>query len=125
MIVQDYKPEHDFAVQYMLMARKLKLDMPLPKLGVVVFDERGDVLVPVCAGFLRSVEGGSYMFDSLISNPGLSSAERHNGMDLLWKSLLAKTEQPIIGLSVDGGTISRAIAHGFQQQPHAVLTLSR
>jgi hypothetical protein len=125
MQVEKYSKSHEHAMIYLMSTRQLALDAALPKLGYVVYDERGDVLIPVCAGFLREVEGGAYLFDSLVSNKNLSAEQRGEGMSLLWSAILGSTTMPILGFTKDEQTYNRALEAGFVHLPHAVLSLSR
>ena len=124
MRLEKYGKQHDYAMTYMMATRQLRLDAALPKLGFIVYDEHGDVQVPVCAGFLREVEGGALLFDSLVSNKNLSAEQRAEGMKLLWQEIV-KIEKPILGFTKDEQTLGRALEHGFILLPHAVLSLSR
>lgn len=96
-------------------------DMPLmavPKLGFAVMqDSRAAAM-----GFLRAVEGGSYMFDSLISDNKLNSEQRHQAMQLLWAKIINEANgAPIVGFSINNGTVNRALAAGFRAVAYTVL----
>lgn len=107
------------AVLCLLKCRGLISEQPrLPRLGFIVYQNAGE---PVCAGWLREVEGGAYLFDSLISNKDLSSAERHEGMDLLWKTILKQAKgKYLMATSIDKGTIKRGTDLGFKAMPHTL-----
>lgn len=126
MLVKVYTPELKPAVLYLMSTHDMpKLGFELPKLGLVVMTDEGGS-VPVCAGFLRAVEGGSYIMDSLVSNKKLKTEQRHQGMELLWPALLSLAgSHSVLGFSTDGGTQARAIAHGFTALPHTVYSLTR
>ena len=108
------------AVACLLKCRGLISEQPrLPRLGFIVYQNAGE---PVCAGWLREVEGNAYLFDSLISNKDLSSEERHRGMELLWRTIIKQAKgRYLMGTSVDKGTIQRAVAAGFDRMPHTML----
>lgn len=100
----------------------------LPKLGFVVYLEGRDVdrCEAVCAGFLREVEGGTYLFDSLISNPKLNSKQRAEGMAMLWKAVLdAAGGCSVLGFTINEQTMQRAEDAGFKRLPHVVYSLTR
>lgn len=131
MFVEKYRNHDRTAVAHLLKKRGMwsyTAAEQLPKLGFVVYAEREayDSYDAVCAGFLREVEGGSYMFDSLISNPDLNSEQRNEGMNLLWKAVIeAAGKSLIIGFSVDEGTIQRAVDAGFTRLPHVTLSYKK
>ena len=107
------------AVLCLLKCRGLISEQPrLPRLGFIVYQNAGE---PVCAGWLREVEGGAYLFDSLISNKELNSEQRHQGMELLWRTVLKQAKgKYIIATSNDSGTIKRGLALGFKAMPHTL-----
>lgn len=131
MFVERYRAHDRTAVAHLLKKRGMwtySAAEQLPKLGFVVYAEREtyDSYDAVCAGFLREVEGGSYLFDSLISNPDLNSEQRNQGMQLLWKAIMDEAGKAgIIGFTTDTGTMQRAIEAGFQQLPHTTLSYKR
>ncbi len=128
MVVNVYGPQFSAAIEFMLKTHGInKMDFRLPKLGFIVMHEiSGDVLVPVCAGFLREVEAGPYLFDSLVSNADLNSEQRAAGMSLLWDAVLAKAgDRSVLGFTVDDSTLQRATGLGFVPLPHTVLSLTR
>ena len=131
MFVEKCGREHRAAVMHLLKAHSMwsrdSMDQ-LPKLGFVVYMERGDVdkCEAVCAGFLREIEGGSYLFDSLISNPKLNSEQRHRGMSMLWSTILEAAKGcSVLGFTDNAGTMQRAEDAGFTRLPHVVLSLTR
>lgn len=90
----------------------------LPALGFVVCQE--DTIV--CAGFLRDVERGPYILDSLISNQKIGPGLRNEAMNLLWPALIAAAgDRDILGFTIDCGTRQRAEANGFAQLPYTLL----
>lgn len=86
----------------------------LPKMGFIV--------PGVAAGFVRQVEGGYGILDSLVSNPLASKETRHRALDSLFTQLIASGPSKMIGTTVDKGTFSRAVDHGFKPHPHTFLT---
>lgn len=111
-------------MKHLLASRDLLNQLPyLPKLGLIVFTG-SDKLVPVCAGFLREVERGPYLFDGLISNPKLKTEQRAAGMALLWPAITALAgPNGLIGFTTDNQTYNRAVEAGFTVTAHTVLTL--
>lgn len=131
MFVEKCGREHRAAVAHLMKKRGVwhvgAMD-DLPKVGFVVYEERGavDRCVAVCAGFLREVEGGSLLFDSLISAPELNSEQRAKGMELLWAAILEVAgRRPVLGFTTDEGTMQRAESAGFIRLPHVVFSLKR
>lgn len=117
MIVRRYMVADRAALDTLLELRRTDAGQ-LPKLGFVVMDGPS-----ACAfGFMRKVEGRSYLFDSLISDPRLDSEQRHLAMQLLWNTIVKTANgKPLIGYSTDEGTISRAHSMGFVTVPHTIL----
>lgn len=72
---------------------------------------------------LREIQGGYYLFDSMVTNPLVSSATRHTALNAVYTALFKRATQSrgIIGFTVDAGALARAKAAGFRQLPHAVL----
>jgi hypothetical protein len=90
----------------------------VPKIGFAVIQGRRAAAM----GFLREVEGGSYMFDGLISDPKLNSEQRHQAMSLLWDKIINEANgAPILGFSLNNGTVNRALASGFEAIAYTVL----
>jgi hypothetical protein len=86
----------------------------LPKMGFII--------PGVCAGFVRQVEGNYGILDGLVSNPLVSAKTRHKAMDSLFTQLIAKSPPKMIGTTIDKGTFSRAVAHGFVPSNYIYLT---
>lgn len=82
---------------------------------------------PIAAGFLRLVEGENGWFDSLVSNPIATQEFRHIALDMVIEALIKQAKSKgiskIIGYSVDGGTLERALRHNFVKLPHTVISL--
>lgn len=79
----------------------------------------------IAAAFLRMVEGGFGMIDSIIADPDSKRNVRSEAIDLITLALLAKAKnlnlKGILGLTLHAGTLERAIKLGFVQQPHSVM----
>ncbi len=90
----------------------------LPRVGFVV--------PGVAIGFIREVEGGMGIFESLVSNPFASSALRHAAMSAIYAKVMndARFER-IIGFSVDNGALSRSADAGWLQLPFTVMSWER
>lgn len=131
MYIEKYKRSHDgTSLARLLKARGMftvsAVDK-LPKLGYVVYENYAayEAYDAICAGFLREVEGGSYIFDSLISHPNLNSEQRHLGMNMLWDNILKTSPRTVVwGTSVEPDVIKRALAAGFEARPHKLLVRS-
>lgn len=76
---------------------------------------------------IRSIEGGFWLFDSMVTNPLCSSELRHKALTAIYKHMfdLTRDSNGIIGLTVDAGALERAKAAGFRQLPHTVLAYTR
>lgn len=128
MRVERYVPHLRPCMEHLTSTHNIPdLGIGLPKLGIVVFkDNTDDMSVPVCAGFLREVEGGAYMFDSLISNKKLNSEQRHQGMTQLWAALLELAGNSyVFAMTVDEGTKQRGETLGFVALPHTTYEYKR
>lgn len=131
MYIEKYKRSHDgTSLARLLKARNMftvsSVDK-LPKLGFVVYENYAayEAYDAICAGFLREVEGNSFIFDSLISHPNLNSEQRHLGMTMLWEAILTANPKTVVwGTSVEPDVIRRALAAGFIEKPHTLLVRS-
>lgn len=94
----------------------------LPANGFITFD---DADRPVCAGFLRLMEGNYATLDSLITNPDAAAVIRNEAVDatvecLMWYAKLVELKK-IIATSEDNNTLVRSIRHGFVKLPHSLI----
>lgn len=90
------------------------------------FPARAFIVPGVAIACLRDCEGGYAMFDSLATNPYVSSATRHKASIALWNKILnTETFHTIIGLTGDAGTLERALRHGFKVVNQSVLVHSQ
>lgn len=95
----------------------------LPKIGVVALaNDR-----PVAFCFLRLVEGGFGLIDSLVTDKDAPSKLRHDAIEIIVKDIIFKAKElnlkSLIGYSIDTGTIERSQTHGFLKLPHGVISL--
>lgn len=101
-----------------------KMAEELPHLGFIAFCDNGD---PVAAGFLRSCEDKCAIADSFITNPDESPEIRDIAMDAVLTEAIRVAKElnltSLIAYSLDNNTIKRSQRHGFQVQPHTVLSL--
>ncbi len=76
---------------------------------------------------LRAIDGGYWLFDSMVTNPLCSSGLRHAALQAIYKRMfeLAEGSNGVIGLTVDNGALERAKASGFRQLPHTVLVYTK
>lgn len=97
----------------------------IPRVGYIVYD---DFNTPVCAGFLRRIEGKYAQIDTLVTNSQCSSSLRHDGLEVLIKAIINEAKsrkiKGLISTTTDTGTLMRAIRVGFSKAPHTVITLS-
>ncbi len=95
----------------------------LPALGFLITDSA----TPVAAGFLRMVEGGYAQIDTLVTNGGLSSQMRHEGVSLVVEQLItAAKELKLKGIyahTKDEGIMRRAADLGFRHVPEIIIAL--
>lgn len=89
----------------------------------------GFIISGVCAGFLRRCEGGMTIFDSLVTNPLVTSETRHKALSQLVDYILQYAVDnelcPVLAITVDEGTLERAKSVGFKQLPHSILSFSK
>ena len=117
MKLERYSANHEPELHRLLQARDMSIT-PVPKMGFAVLNMGRAAAM----GFLREVEGGSYMFDSLISDPSLNSEQRHEAQRLLWSAIIeASAGHQLFGYAENTGTIDRALSHGFISVPHTIL----
>jgi len=117
--------EHGKEIANWLIARDMSAEgsTNLPELGLVLVDTG----CPVAAGFIRRVEGGYGILDSLITNPDILPGIRDKSLDYLVKELIKLSRREGIrhlsATSVDEHTLIRSAKHGFKVQPHTLITL--
>lgn len=95
----------------------------IPANGIMIMHDTR----PMAAGFLRKVEGGYLMLDSVISNPQESPAHRDEALNLVFKRAVELARDLdakfMIGTSVDAHTLERAKKFGFSASPYALMVL--
>ena len=92
----------------------------------VDFPSRSYIVPGVATASVRDCEGGYGMFDSLATNPLVSSATRHKASLALWHKILSIPDfKTIIGFTEDAGTLERALRHGFREITMSVLVHSQ
>lgn len=103
------------------MSTMLTLDMP--KVGFVCLYEN----LPICAGFLRKVEGNYMILDSLITDPDAHPAIRNQAIDAVVQELINKAKdmgvKKLMANTVDAHTLERSKKHGFKPLEHVVIVL--
>ena len=96
----------------------------LPKIGYIALLSGQ----PVAAGFLRRIEGGYAQIDTLASNPFFGSKLRHEGLNLIVKSLIEDAKaldlKAIISFTSDEGVLTRAKSIGFKETHQKLIALS-
>lgn len=82
---------------------------------------------PGAAGFLRMVEGGFAMIDTLVSNADLGSEARHMAITAVVDALInhAKTSgiKGIVAHTKDKGILKRAKTLGFKKLSEQIITI--
>lgn len=128
MDIYKYEPKHFKIVQFLHETQKSPLSKHLeskniPEIGYIVANSN----YIVAAGFLRKLEGGYAMIDTLVSNGALPGDTRHLGLSLLIdeliKSAVTLNLTGIISLTTDNGVISRAKSLGFRADNQTVVSL--
>lgn len=89
----------------------------LPMVGFIAYHVTDRASTPVCAGFLREVEGGYGQLDTLVTNANLPGAIRHLGVSKVVDALIAQARKwelhGLICLTNDAGILKRAESLGF------------
>lgn len=124
-VVKFNKNKHFTAMLECLAARQAyrPLTSEMPKIGYIAIE--GEKLI--ATAFLRKVEGGHGMLDGVSSNPTATSAQRHQGIDLVFQAVVNKAKEMglphLIGMSRDAGTIERSHKYGFKKSLLAVMVV--
>lgn len=123
MEVVPFDTEHKRYIHNWLLERGLatRVIEDLPALGYITLD-RGR---PIAAGFIRLMEGGFGMMDSLITDPSAPGEIRSKAIDLVVTKLLKQAKSAgvkhIFAFSRDNNTLERSIKHGFKKLPETVI----
>lgn len=99
-------------------------DKDLPRIGyIATYND-----IPVAAGFLRKVEGGYCILDTLVTNANISSDIRHLALTELVDKLIDTAKvykfKTIIAYSMDDGILSRAYSIGFKAIDQSLIALT-
>lgn len=115
MIVRNLRKSDKDSIKRWLKTEKL--NMPYNSFGVP----------GVAFAGLRFIEGGYWLFDSMVTNPRCSSETRHKALQAIYKQVFLLTDgsNGVLGLTVDAGALARAKEAGFRQLPHAVLAYTK
>lgn len=127
MYLEQYSPEsHATSLTGWLIGRGVAyVPDEYPEIGYVVC-ERG---TPIAACFLRRIEGGYAQLDSLMTDPGAASEQRHAAIDLAVSQLITIAKQlkikGIVCTTRSKEVLERALSrHGFVLLPEVVIALS-
>lgn len=97
------------------------LAQEVPQFGFICFNEHE----PICAGFLRKVEGGYMFMDSLITNPIAAPHLRNKAINLVVTELIELAKDlkitKILAYSTDSNTLERSKKYGFRALPENVV----
>lgn len=123
MTFDRYSPDDEALIREWLDIRKVYFEDDLPRTGVICrIDDQ-----PVCAGFLRYVEGSWAILDHLITNPQSKPYVRNIAIDGVVKELISIAKnhsiKKILAFSVDAGILQRSKNHGFEKIDHTVIVL--
>lgn len=95
----------------------------VPILGVVV--EKDSSVIAM--GFIRQCEGFIGIFDSIITNPNLTSKERDSALNVLYGEIISLAKSvnilKLIGFSLHNSIVERSKAFGFIETNHKLLSL--
>jgi N-acetylglutamate synthase-like GNAT family acetyltransferase len=124
MLVRDFlDDDHQHLARLLelrMLPRSLMNDLPL--IGLIAFDGDG-----VCAGciFLRMAEGDFGLIEGMITNPNVSSIERHVVLEKLVAKILDKAEglniKKILSYTEDYSVVMRAQRAGFKVSSQMLL----
>lgn len=126
MQIERYQASHFDIICDWLSARNMdaKLASEPPEIGFIAFDDK----TPVCAAFIRRVEGGIGLLENLVTNPKADSLVRHVAIDLIVERIIEEAKAikltGLLAYSEDNGTLKRSIGHGFRVMPHVLITLN-
>lgn len=94
--------------------------MTLEDMPAVGFSYGEMPLLPDAYMFLRQIEGGAAMIDSLVTNPKASSEDRHKAIEILLKTILNFAGYhgitKILVLTRNTGILKRSLDAGFSLQ---------
>lgn len=103
--------------------RKRVTKHEIPKIGYLV----GCDDAYIAASFIRHVEGGYGMFDSLITNPEITPEVRNSALDLICRHTVGRAKELglscIFAFSVDNNTLERSERLGFKKLPDTLIAL--
>lgn len=128
MKLVEYKCQHFPLLVELLKANKSHIAHAvtlnnMPETGFIVFD-----VTPVAMGFLRKVEGGAGMIDTLVTDPKASSELRHNAINLIVDELMKSAKHMklygVFAFTQEKCVISRARALGFNIAPDKLIHLN-
>lgn len=95
----------------------------LPEIGYIATEGS----IAIAAGFLRRIEGGFGMIDTLVSNASLDGTIRHDGISQVVSRIILKAKElEIKGLicsTKDEGIIKRAKSIGFHETGEITIAL--
>lgn len=124
MIVRAYSPIQDLdQIKSWLADWNMSSELieQLPEIGFVARDQEGSI----AAGFLRRVEGGLVLLDSLIANPKASGKRRSYALDRVVEALLEKAREfkwmKVLAFTKERAILKRSVKHGFQVLNHVVI----
>lgn len=111
------KPQQYLSMLKWLDARRLELPME--------YTYEGFMVNGVAACQLIRVHKNLAIMDSLVTNPYATSETRDKALDDIFKSVTNAGYGRIIGFTMEPNVALRAVRHGFNMQPHALLTFEK
>ncbi len=114
---------HNYCITSWLAHRNLRTEAAheLPEVGYVAMDKGR----PIVAGFIRRVEGGWGMLDSLVTDPLAPAEIRDKAIDILVCRLFKEAKylkiKQFLAFSRDDNTLVRSLKHGFKKLPDTVI----
>lgn len=119
-----YSPEMFNDILSMHISQNAEIsDIGLPQLGFIAYIDAK----PLAGGFLRMIEGGYAMIDTLVSDAQASSQQRHEGMTTVVAALIQTSKdlklKGILCHTRDEGVLKRAASLGFKVLPQTIIAL--
>lgn len=118
MAIKDFKLVGDWITKRQITSWDLE---DAPHFGLLCMFNN----IPVCAGFIRRVEGGFCMIDGVITDPDQPKSLRNDALNVLTEELIGWAKhlkiKGIIINSSDKNTIERSLRFGFKKLPDQFL----
>lgn len=111
------KPQQYLSMLRWLEARRLEIPME--------YTYEGFIVNGVAACQLIRVHKNLAIMDSLVTNPHVSAETRSKAIREIFQAVTNSKYKRIIGFTVEPSVYLRAIEHGFNTNPHVMLTFEK